>query len=758
MAESTTGAEQVFRIGPLPEWATTDPIPTGFAARPGDAVTHLLIEQQIDATKKMICTRRAIRLETMAAVQHESQWKFDFHPRTDRVSLHWIRILRGPAVFEKADPVKIRLLQREEGLEGHVITGTTTALLIIDDVRVGDILETCLTIESHHQICPDHFEKTFYLAAESPIAKYRFRVRAGQIGLRWLASPPDQVPVIRNEEAGEVWEWTGENYITPKLENNTPNWFIDCPWIQVSNSPDWQSVAAAVSQAWEKSAEEIDLAEIVRELGGSDSGLEERVEKAIQFVQDEHRYLSVNLELGGQIPTAPTVVAGRRYGDCKDLSLLLVHLLWQLGVSAYPVLVHSIARKSIADKLPSPNLFNHVIVQFHLGEETRWIDVTIDRQGGGPLGRFVPLFYYGLVIHPSVTTLSSQPNPVPDSSFWEVTETLLLDTTGEPSLLASQVRARGFQADVLRHKLEALSEEEFRNERLEFYKGRYSNIKSTSSIQTRDNRAANEFLLSQVFEINGFLLPGTNHFTCIYRYDDHLIYRNFPQIEEKERRTPFALAYPSHLVHSLQIESPDLPIIGTQRGEESSPFLDFHYSIKTVPGQWALRLELEVRADAVYPAQLTEYRKAIQDIARHLDWTFSLPMGRSHQRPRKDFGDLPPVPGAGATQTDNLKLHRRPMGERPAARPRELTPAFTNRLTTPAPEVTSRSEGKRMHRRNSEGPLQDKKVASRQQTEHRDRAQRRSWKKRPSFIGPVIGAIVLVIIIFAVIVIRLFVR
>jgi len=37
--------------------------------------------------------------------------------------------------------------------------------------------------------------------------------------------------------------------------------------------------------------------------------------------------LSVNLELGGQIPAPTETVIRRRYGDCKDLAFLLVRLL-----------------------------------------------------------------------------------------------------------------------------------------------------------------------------------------------------------------------------------------------------------------------------------------------------------------------------------------------------------------------------------------------------------------------------------------------
>src|SRR4029079_8000675 len=106
------------------------------------------------------------------------------------------------------------------------------------------------------------------------------------------------------------------------------------------------------------------------------------VNRAIEMVQDEFRYLSVNLELGGQIPAPAETVIRRRYGDCKDLAFLLVRLLRALDVSARPVLVHVQWRKSIAGMLPSSNLFNHVVVEFEVENEKRWVDCTMKCQGG----------------------------------------------------------------------------------------------------------------------------------------------------------------------------------------------------------------------------------------------------------------------------------------------------------------------------------------------------------------------------------------
>ncbi len=89
---------------------------------------------------------------------------------------------------------------------------------------------------------------------------------------------------------------------------------------------------------------------------------EERVAAALEFVQSEIRYFSVALGESSHRPTQPNVVIGRRYGDCKDKSFLLITLLKELGIRSDPVLLKIGIRKGFDKLLPSPYVFDHVIV------------------------------------------------------------------------------------------------------------------------------------------------------------------------------------------------------------------------------------------------------------------------------------------------------------------------------------------------------------------------------------------------------------
>jgi hypothetical protein len=66
------------------------------------------------------------------------------------------------------------------------------------------------------------------------------------------------------------------------------------------------------------------------------------------------------LNRGARIPRTPAEVLGHRYGDCKDLALLLTQLLTAAGVDAELALVRSWG--PVQHELPSLDQFDHMIV------------------------------------------------------------------------------------------------------------------------------------------------------------------------------------------------------------------------------------------------------------------------------------------------------------------------------------------------------------------------------------------------------------
>ncbi len=87
-----------------------------------------------------------------------------------------------------------------------------------------------------------------------------------------------------------------------------------------------------------------------------------RLEAILAFLRRKVRYVAVEVGIGGYRPSAPEEVLTRKWGDCKDKSLLLVDLLGEAGIEALPALVLLGEDRRIDPEFPSPAQFNHLIV------------------------------------------------------------------------------------------------------------------------------------------------------------------------------------------------------------------------------------------------------------------------------------------------------------------------------------------------------------------------------------------------------------
>jgi hypothetical protein len=673
-ADVLVAARERLNIGPVPGWVIPCPFNFDYKAKETSPVTYLFYGRQIHAEQKQIHHHWAMRLETLQAVQHQSQWQFQFEPQTQSLTLHWIKIRRGNQAYDHTSLDKIRLLQREVGPERFVVRGWCTLLLLLEDVRPGDIIESCYTIGSRPLLLPEHCAAFFVLPPGAPVGRFHFALKFDESRpMKWKSGAADLTPVETRDKGERFWVWSGENCEEPGWEPNTPDWYIAGPWVQISDCPDWGTVARAVSEAWKEEDVDPILAEIAKEITGREPDISGQVEKAIELVQDEYRHFVVDVEPASQVPTSPGTVARKRYGDGKDLSFLLVQLLRQLGVAARPILVNTRLRKSLAELLPMDGLFNHVVVEYKVQDETRWVDAMMQQQGGGALNRSIPDYGAGLPVDPASSRLIESPRAPFQTSQYLLKETILLDTTGTQSLISAVLHAKGSHAEALRQQFGKSALEQVAEERQKFYAERFVNARRIGSLEFRDDRAANEFVLAEVFAIGDFLSDHPKRGMCRFRLSNHLLVQALQLPGESARRAPFLLPYPCNIVHTVVVEAPTLQPLGIRRRNLETSFVKFSRSHKCLHRFWSMTVTLSTLADAVPPDRIEEHCAAVEEIRENSLWEITLPTGYPHPVKRLDFGSLPPPPRKLTSHAAGPSPQTKPMP--PASVPRANGPA-----------------------------------------------------------------------------------
>jgi hypothetical protein len=697
-ADVLVEARRRISTGPVPAWVALCPFDAGFKAKEPSPVTHLLVSRQIHAETGQSHHHSAMRLETLQAVQTQSQWQLQFEPYTQSITLHWIKVRRGDQEFDQTRLEKIRLLQREEGLERFVIHGWCTLLLLLEDVRPGDIVESCYTIETRRRLLPANCTAFFTLPPGAPVGKFHYSLKFNESRpMKWKSAAVALTPT-EARESGEVWwSWSGENYEAPGREPNTPDWHMAGPWIQVSDCTDWRIVVLAIAEAWKEDVDDPVLAEIAKEIAGKEPDLLVRVEKAIELVQDGYRHLQVNIEPASQLPASPGFVVRNRYGDSKDLSFLLVRLLHRWGVPARPVLVNTRLRKSLTTMLPMEGLFNHVVVEFTVQNQTRWVDVMLQHQGGGALNRLIPDYGVGLPVDLASDRLVESPRATLQSSRYELKESILLDTTGAPSFVSMVLHTNGAHAEALRQQIEKSGLERVAEERQQFCAERYANAMRVGSLEFRDDRAANEFILAEVFTVDGFLAAHPKRGMCRLRLTDQLLTQTLKLPDKTVRQTPFLLPYPCNIVHTIIIEAPALQPLGVRRRNIETPFVKFSRSHKCLHRFWSMKLTLSTLADAVPPDRIKDHCAAVEDIRESSSWEISLPIGYPHPVRRMDFGSLPPPPR-------KLTSHASEPLPAPKAAASLPIPPPANRQALPGQNLSANPTAKRRRKHHSQRP------------------------------------------------------
>ncbi|MEP6669863.1 MAG: DUF3857 domain-containing transglutaminase family protein [Chthoniobacter sp.] len=613
-------AEQIT-IGPVAAWVIERPLDDAARQHKGSNPV-LLLDGQHDAGRQESYVRRVTRLDTISAVHQASQWRLDFDPATQRITIHSLLVRRGDHSVDNAQPDRLRVLQRESGLESLILHGRLTIVVILEDVRAGDILDASYTVHSQERIFPEHFCRlTSVLSCALRDFHWRVCFPTGR-AMRWKSNDPKLTPAIREEQGATEWSWHLENLPGSEPEPNVPGWHFENPWIQVADFASWAEVASGLVAAWPEELQHPEVLRLIASITSEAATPALRAERVLTFLQDEIRYLSVDTELGGQIPASPGVVLKRGFGDCKDKSFLAAHLLRLLGIPTRPVLVDTELHQSVGDYLPMPGAFNHVIVEYEVDGRRRWIDVTLPYQGGSVLSRPTAQFKLGLPLGPGVEDLEPIPSDESNDGL-ELRETFFLDTSGRASSLRVQVTATGREAEKWRRSLAHDGVEAFARQRELFYQQLFAGTQRVGKLEWQDDRAHNELVLAEAFDLRDVLFPTPDGKFFLFRFRAHAIQSVLGFFESGKRRHPWEMRFPCRIRHIIEMDSSGLSQnLGRNAHVEAKAFR-FSCHLEQRSGMSSVTYRVQVLADHVPAKEFEEHKEKVREV-----WPLTIVMGQ----------------------------------------------------------------------------------------------------------------------------------
>jgi tetratricopeptide (TPR) repeat protein len=199
------------------------------------------------------------------------------------------------------------------------------------------------------------------------------------VEIRWKSYNLDIEPVItvgEDESLTYIWITKDNTPVFPEIA--MPPLSEIAKFMMFSTTESWDDV-----YEWYKELADTQYL-INKEIKGKISelitGKDSKANKAkaiFEFVASEIRYVAIELGMGAYQPYPAADVFKYRYGDCKDKVTLLIAMLREAGIDAYPVLISPAPHRKVDTDIPSIGQFSHVIAAVQMEDNYIFLDPTV---------------------------------------------------------------------------------------------------------------------------------------------------------------------------------------------------------------------------------------------------------------------------------------------------------------------------------------------------------------------------------------------
>ncbi len=586
-----------------------------------------MADRQIHAEEKCRFYHYSYRLLTEAGVQNNSQLSISFEPSYETITLHQLRIVRAGRVIDKLFDQEIKVLQRESGAERQVYDGNLTALVVLEDIRVGDIVEYSYSIAGANPVFDGHFFHIEHTRWSAPIHQSRMRVfwDAGRpVKFRNQDSPV--LPTAFTKNGLVVMQLEEENLDAVLTDGDLPVGHYSHPWLEFSDFPDWQSVSRWAGSQFPQTQtlpavvhQEIDR---LRQLKSN----EQRILGALRWVQDNIRYVGMFQGIHSHRPFPLPTVVNRRFGDCKDKSNLLATILRELGFKCRIGLVSARHRAAIAEWIPSPDAFDHVVVGVDTSTGIRWLDATESYQRGSLSSLFFPDFGWVLPMDSETTELVRVTPSGLDQTSVEMVEKFDFDDYKGSARLSVITRYTGQQADSQRSIFASRSRDEIERSYLNHFAQDFPKIRAVKTLTWEDDEVENLFVTHETYEIKDAWKPAETRTDQLqFKVSASLVGRELFLPSTRIRTTPFFVPHPRLCTQTFEVTFPSQLGLNNDSDYITNPAFSFSVKETSSSKHTTVTYRYQSRKDHVGTSEIERYLTDVQNAQNQTGYTFTIP-------------------------------------------------------------------------------------------------------------------------------------
>lgn len=591
-----------------------------------DGYYYLLGDQQKNVEEKISYSHIAMKIISEAGVENASQVSIEYNPEYEKLLLHTVELIRDGKHINKLNLSKFKTLQRETDLERNIYDGTYTAVLILDDVRKGDVIEYSYSIKGKNPIYSEKFSTSFYSQYSVPLGELNQRIICNSSRKLKIKEFNNTIkPVIKTEGGKTIYQWHTVNIKPLISDDNIPKWFDPYAYSMVSEFENWKDV-----KDWAKNLFVLneplskELKDSLRAIENRYSTIDEKIIAVIRIVQNQVRYMGIEIGVYSHLPNTPNKVFSQRFGDCKDKSQLLCALLKAIGVEAHPVLINTILKDEMLNVLPNPQSFNHCTVQIKLNRSTYWVDPTISYQCGNLCSNAYPDYRWGLVVTDNSEKLT--PINLVNNGAIRITEEFEIPDFTSPTNLTVNTIYEGDEADIIRYQIANASIKELEDNYKNFYAKLYPKIRLRDSLKLVDYPNLNKYTITEYYSIDDLWvdIDSLKKREKIKSNFEALLIESYIYLPKiRIRKMPISIRYPTNIHQTILIKLPEEWNVTAESGKLSTSGYDYTYDYRYFDKTITLNYNYSTKKDFIATEEVDEYIRTVDKIYDHTTYALT---------------------------------------------------------------------------------------------------------------------------------------
>ena len=576
-----------------------------------------LADHQVNVTNQTEYLHTIRHIVNESGVQNASEVSVTFAPEFQQVYFHKVTLWRGGKVISQLNQAQIKVVQEETDAHDFQYNGLKRAFVIVKRVQKEDRIEYAYSVAGFNPVFDNHFSDKVYFANSTIVTNYfeTYIIPAGRkLHIKLFNNAPAPSEITENNRS--IYHWSNPQVKLQESQPGVPAWFDNYPYVTLSEFSDWKDVTDWGVKLFKNynyplTGELENRIKKWRLIANGDKDLYANM--AIRFVQDQVRYLGLEIGAFTHQPHPPATVYHQRFGDCKDKALLLVTLLQHENIPAWVALVNTVSRSKLAEAAPSTGEFDHAIVAIERSSGFIYIDATAAYQRGEIVNTYIPDYGYALLLRSGGDKLQ----PVSPGFVYStnIEETLEAPYTDSCRLQVTSVYIGG-AADDTRSNLAENSSKELEDTYVRYYNRTYNGIRMISPLAISDDSSKNEITVTEDYRIPSLWHSTAKGKTGIDVFT-RTVYDYLPDPSNTYNGAPLAIPFPRMLHYTLEIKMPEEWQFQSEAVHLKNASYQFDFTPEVIGNRVRLRYYYQTFRDHIPANEVAQYKidyKKIENI------------------------------------------------------------------------------------------------------------------------------------------------